>query len=96
MDSHAHFTVKTYSWIFAWLLLLLGITVLIAHYDFGRLNVFAAMAIATVKACLVVLYFMQVKRSIKMVQIYAGAAVVWLAFGVILTFADYLTRHPLQ
>ena len=90
----AHFTPKTYAWIFFWLLVFLAATIAIAHVNLGAVNVFAAMGIATIKAILVVMYFMQVKRSIKMIQIYAGAAVVWLIIGLVLSFSDYLTRVP--
>jgi cytochrome c oxidase subunit 4 len=92
----AHFTPKTYVWIFVWLLILLAATVAIAKVNLGVINVFAAMGIATIKAILVVMYFMQVKRSIKMIQIYAGAAVVWLIIGLVLSFSDYLTRVPFR
>lgn len=98
MDAQAHeekhIPVSTYSWVFGWLMVLLALTVVIAKFDFGNLNVLAAMLIATIKAVLVVLYFMQVKRSISMIKIYAGAAVIWLIIGVVLTFADYMTRSP--
>ncbi len=96
-DPHQeHIPVSTLAWIFVILLALLGLTVWIAHYNFGRLNLVAAMMIATLKAVLVVLYFMQAKRSIKMIKIYASAAVIWLAIGLILVFCDYLTRIPVQ
>jgi cytochrome c oxidase subunit IV len=91
-----HIPVSTFTWVFGWLMVLLAVTVVIAHYDFGKLNVFAALFIATIKAILVVMYFMQVKRSITMIKIYAGAAAVWLVIGVVLTFSDYLTRVTLR
>ena len=43
------------------LLVLTVITVLAAEFDFGRANVFVALAIAAVKASLVVLFFMHLR-----------------------------------
>ena len=95
-DSHRHgFGVGTYLAVFAALLVLLGVTVWISVVDLGRWNVFIAMGIAAVKAALVVLYFMQAKRGTWIIQVYAGAAVVWLLIATTITFADYLTRPVL-
>ena len=97
MSTHAEpaqFSPKTSTWIFVWLVVLLAATVAIAKVNLGPVNVFAAMGIATIKAILVVMYFMQVKRSIRMIQVYAAAAVVWLIIGIVLSFMDYLTRTP--
>ncbi|MGO9114217.1 MAG: cytochrome C oxidase subunit IV family protein [Thermoguttaceae bacterium] len=44
--------------VFATLLMLTGLTVAVAHVDLGNLNLYLAMAIATIKASLVVLFFM--------------------------------------
>jgi cytochrome c oxidase subunit 4 len=44
--------------VFAALLMLTGATVAVAHVDLGNLNLYLAMAIATIKASLVVLFFM--------------------------------------
>ncbi len=44
--------------VFAALMMLTGLTVAVAQVDLGNLNLYLAMAIATVKASLVVLFFM--------------------------------------
>jgi cytochrome c oxidase subunit 4 len=44
--------------VFAALMLLTGLTVAVAQVDLGNVNLYLAMAIATVKASLVVLFFM--------------------------------------
>ena len=44
--------------VFGALLVLTGLTVAVAHVDLGNLNLYLALAIATVKASLVVLFFM--------------------------------------
>ena len=44
--------------VFGSLLVLTGLTVAVAHVDLGNLNLYLALAIATLKASLVVLFFM--------------------------------------
>ena len=44
--------------VFGALLALTGLTVAVAHVDLGNLNLYLALGIATVKASLVVLFFM--------------------------------------
>jgi len=44
--------------VFASLIALTGLTVAVAHVDLGNLNLYFALAIAAVKASLVVLFFM--------------------------------------
>jgi len=95
-EEQPSFTIATYLWVFAALMVLLGVTVAIAFVDLGSWNIFLAMAIAAVKAGLVVLYFMQAKRSAWIIKVFAGAACVWLVIATVLTFADYVTRRPLK
>ena len=44
--------------VFGALLVLTGLTVAVAHVDLGNMNLYLALGIATVKATLVVLFFM--------------------------------------
>ena len=52
------------------------------------------MSIAATKVVIVVLYFMHVKYSSRLVWIFAAAGVYWLVifFGFLMT--DYFTRIP--
>ena len=43
---------------FAGLIVLTGLTVAVAQFDLGNMNLYLALAIATLKASLVVLFFM--------------------------------------
>lgn len=86
----------TYLAVYVALLVFLGLTVWASGLELGRWNIFIAMAIAAVKAGLVVLFFMQAKKSAWIIQFYACAAVVWLIIATVLTFADYAMRRPLQ
>ena len=94
--EHHGYGIGAYIAVYLALLVFLSLTVFISGIDLGRWNIFIAMGIAAVKAGLVVLYFMQAKRSTWIIQFYACAAVVWLMIATVLTFADYATRHPLQ
>jgi cytochrome c oxidase subunit 4 len=51
--------------VFAALLILTFITVVVAGFDFGGLNIWVAMGVATVKAVLVGLYFMHLRYDSK-------------------------------
>ncbi len=78
------------------LALLLGtyLTVTAALHDFGPWNIVIALAIATTKGTLVVLYFMHARYSSKRTQLTIVCAVFWLAILLALTLADYQTRQP--
>ena len=70
-----------------------ALTLLAAFYDFpGPLNAVVALTIAVVKATLVVLYFMHVRYSGKLVWLVIVAALLWLVIMFAITFSDYWTR----
>jgi cytochrome c oxidase subunit 4 len=50
------------------------------------------MSIAVSKATLVVLYFMHVRWSSRLIWVVVGAGMVWLVILLSLTMSDYLTR----
>lgn len=76
------------------LALLLGtyLTVSAALRDFGPWNIVIALAIATTKAVLVVLFFMHAKYSPKRTQLVVVCAVFWLALLLFMTMSDYVSR----
>ena len=85
--------VRIYVTIFAVLLAGTFLTVLAAFYDFpGRLNTIIALTIATTKATFVVLYFMHVRYSARLVWVIVASALFWLVIMFALTFSDYWTR----
>jgi cytochrome c oxidase subunit IV len=65
-----------------------------AFVSLGPLNIVIALAIATLKATLVVLYFMHARYSPKRTQLVIISAVFWLAIMLALTMSDYASRHP--
>jgi len=77
------------------MVLLVGtaLTVAAAFVDFPwRLNTVVALTIATIKATFVVLYFMHVRYSSRLIWVILAAALFWMAIMFAFTFSDYLTR----
>ena len=74
-----------------------AITIWAAFQNFGKFNIVIALAIATIKATLVVLYFMHARYSPKRTQLVIVCSVFWLAIMLGLTLSDYNTRsHETQ
>lgn len=93
MSTETHvLPVRVYFAVFGALLLLTGLTTWVAYHDFGRWNIYLALTIAVAKALLVVLYFMHMRYSPKLLWVFACAAVLWLLILFALTMADYDTR----
>jgi cytochrome c oxidase subunit 4 len=85
--------VRVYVTIFLVLLIGTALTVFAAFYDFpGQLNTIVALTIATTKAAFVVLYFMHVRYSARLVWVIVASALFWMAILFALTFSDYWTR----
>jgi len=82
----------TYFTIFAALVALTGLTTVVAFFDLGLLNPVVALSIAVLKGSLVVLFFMHMKYSSRMVWVVGGAALFWLGIMMVLTLSDYMTR----
>jgi cytochrome c oxidase subunit 4 len=83
---------RVYYGIFAALMVCTGLTVWIAFFDLGPLNVVAALVIAVFKAVLVVLFFMHVRYSTRLTWAVVIGSVFWLGILLTLTLGDYLTR----
>jgi cytochrome c oxidase subunit 4 len=89
---HPTVSMRTYVIVFVMLLVLLVVTVVAAFVDLGPLNIFVALGIASVKALLVILYFMHVLDSSRLTKLFVTGTFIWLAIMFILTFSDYVTR----
>ena len=88
---------KVYFVIFAALMIGTALTVWAAFQNFGKFNIVIALSIATIKAALVVLYFMHARYSPKRTQLVIICSVFWLAIMLALTLSDYDTRpHEMQ
>jgi cytochrome c oxidase subunit 4 len=85
--------VRVYVTIFLVLLVGTALTVMAAFIDFPwQLNTIVAMTIATTKATFVVLYFMHVRYSTRLIWVIVASALFWMALLFALTFSDYWTR----
>ena len=91
MSSHI-LPKRVYYTIFAILLFCTYLTVQFAFLDLGAMNTVAALAIATFKATIVVLFFMHVKYSTRLTWAVVVGSVFWLGILLTLTLTDYLTR----
>ena len=85
-------TIQTYSVVFALLLILLGVTIGVAYINLGTLNVLVALGIAGSKAALILWYFMHLRDSSRLVQVFALSGLLWLLVMIALTMSDYLNR----
>ncbi|GAC1666596.1 MAG: hypothetical protein NVS9B4_22330 [Candidatus Acidiferrum sp.] len=85
---------KIYVGIFTSLMVLTAATVGAAYVNLGAFNIVVALAIASLKATLVVLFFMHARYSPKRTQLVIVCSVFWLAIMLALTLSDYSTRQP--
>ncbi len=85
-------TKKQYALIFGILMVLTLATTAIGMIDLGRLNVVVALVIATIKALLVVLFFMHIYWSSKLNKLVVVSGLVWLALLLWLTLTDFFSR----
>ncbi|MEP6742170.1 MAG: cytochrome C oxidase subunit IV family protein [bacterium] len=86
-------SLKVYISIFLALLVGTALTVWAGLHDFpGQMNVIIALTIAVIKATLVVLYFMHVRYSSRLIWVVFTSALFWLVILFALTLSDYWTR----
>ena len=87
---------RVYLVVFVALLLGTALTTWAATLDLGFLNNAVALAIAGTKAALVILFFMHVRYSSRLIWIFSIAGFVWLLLFLVLIMADYDMRVPVQ
>ena len=80
--------------VFAVLATLTAITVTVSYFDFGVLNLFVAMSVATIKAALVVLYFMHLRYDNVFYAFIFLVAVAFLGLFLSITMFDSVEYHP--
>jgi len=93
-NEHAHTIVgpRIYVTILISLLIGTGLTVWASFIDLGPWNPVIALAIATSKAMLVVLFFMHIKYSTKLTKLTVFAGVFMFLVLVSMTLSDYISR----
>jgi cytochrome c oxidase subunit IV len=95
-EKHSPDVHVTPLWIYIAIFLALALgtvlTVAASRYDLGVWNTPIALIIATIKAVLVILFFMHVIHSTRLTWVVIIGSFLWLGVLFVLTFADYLTR----
>jgi cytochrome c oxidase subunit 4 len=92
MSEHHVVPIRIYLLVFGALMVFTAVTVAVAFVDLGVLNNVVMLGIAVIKATLVVLFFMHVKYSTRLIPVVAagGALFLIILFGI--TMSDYLSR----
>jgi cytochrome c oxidase subunit IV len=94
-EEHAEHHVvspKVYGLVFGALLIFTAITVAAAYVEMGPFNPIVAIAIACIKAVLVVLFFMHIRYSSKLMKLTVVSGVFMFLVLVSMTLADYMSR----
>ena len=93
MSSHEHIVpVKVYLAVFFSLMVGTFITWKVAYIDLGPFNIVVALAIAIMKASLVILFFMHVKYSTKLTKAIVASGFFFMLIMVFFTMSDILSR----
>lgn len=88
---HTH-SVWLYWAVFGALVILTGLTVALAQFDFGKLNLFVTLLIAGTKSCLVMGIFMHLAFDNKFFSVIAGTSFLFLALFIIFPILDMNSR----
>src|SRR5215213_9743854 len=83
---------KIYFSVFGALLVFTALTVIAANINFGRMNDVIAMTIAVTKMMLVLLFFMHVRYSSRLIWVVVASMFFWLLILLSLTLTDYTSR----
>jgi cytochrome c oxidase subunit 4 len=83
---------KVYFSVFTALLAGTALTVIVANFDFGRMNDVVAMTVAVTKMMLVLLFFMHVRYSSRLIWVIVASMFFWLLILLLITLTDYTSR----
>lgn len=92
MGAHHIIPAKTFLNVLIALLILTVITVGVAQFDFGAFNALIAMGVASVKAALVLMYFMHLKYDDKTYTVLMATSVFFLFVFFFFSQLDIVTR----
>lgn len=95
-EEHSHIGIPGYLGVFAILVVGTILTYVVSTFDldwiFPGANTLVALLIAFTKMTFVVLYFMHVRWSSRLIWLTALSGFFWLAIMFAFTMQDYLTR----
>jgi cytochrome c oxidase subunit IV len=95
--AHEHILpIKTYLIVYAALMVLLIATVGAAFINIEPFNFALTMLIAVAKAAMILLIFMHVRYSDRLIWVFSTAAFLWLAILIVFSLNDYFTRGTLN
>jgi cytochrome c oxidase subunit 4 len=81
-----------YGYVYISLLIGTALTVVAANIDMGVLNPIIALAIASTKMVIVILFFMHVKYQSKLIKMTVGAGFFTFLVLITMTLSDYISR----
>ncbi len=90
--EHHIVTPRTYIFVFITLLIFTGLTVVAAYIDLGILNPVVALAIASFKAVVVLLFFMHVKYQSRLIKLTVASGFFTFLVLTTMTMSDYISR----
>ena len=93
--EHAdHHIVTPLNYLFVYVSLLIGtaLTVFAADIDLGVFNPVVALAIASTKMVIVILFFMHVKYQSNLIKMTVGAGFFTFLVLITMTLSDYISR----
>jgi cytochrome c oxidase subunit IV len=93
LEETKHPAKKILTIIWAALLVLTGITITVARIDLGFVNVIAALTFATIKASLVILFFMDLRHEEKIIRNILLVALLILVIFIGLAYFDVGVRY---
>lgn len=91
-EKHTIVPFKLQAIILIVLLVMTGISVAVTQIELGTLTVMIALLLATLKASLVLSYYMHLKFENRMYTFMALGVIIVVAAVMIVTFLDYLYR----
>lgn len=74
------------------LLILLAISVSLRLFHLGVLESVSLLVIAGIEAAVVLLFFMRVQASSKLIWLFAGGGFLWLGILLVFVITDYISR----
>ncbi len=83
---------RLYFLVFFALIILTWVTAFVSTVDLGRWNIFVALAIALLKASLVILFFMHIWYSTRLTKMIVASGFFWLMLLLFITMSDIWTR----
>ena len=92
VPAHQLHGTRTYALVLGALLFLTALTILVSYVDLGPFNTPVAFVIASVKATLVVLFFMHMREAHGVLWLAALAGFFWLSILMVLSMSDFATR----